>query len=113
VLYYRLRQVDNDGQYQYSKVLRLRFRDGSFYINRIYPQPAADIMYLDMTNVRTSTNATITFINLNGVVVRSSIIVLNPGDNIVDVNISSLPAGAYFLKIYDKETQVVQRWIKR
>lgn len=113
VIYYRLKQVDNDGQYQYSKALRLRFRDGSFYINRIYPQPASDIMYLDMTNVRTATNATLSLINSNGVVVRSFIIVLNPGDNIVDVNISSLPAGAYFLRISYKETRVVQSWIKR
>src|SRR5204862_3127439 len=34
VLYYRLKLLDIDGRYEYSKVLRLRFRAGSFYINR-------------------------------------------------------------------------------
>jgi Secretion system C-terminal sorting domain/Fibronectin type III domain len=112
VLYYRLKQVDNDGQFQYSKVIRLRFKDGSFYINRIYPQPATDVIHIDMTNVRGAANVTLSFINLNGATIRMSVLTLNPGDNIVNVQVSTLPAGAYVLKIFDKETQVVKRWIK-
>jgi len=112
-IYYRLKLVDNDGQYQYSKVLRLRFREGNFYINKIYPQPASDIIHIDITNIRAAASPTLSFINLNGATVRTRVITLGPGDNIIDVNVSSLPAGTYILKIYDKETQVTERWIKR
>jgi len=44
--------------------------------------------------------------------VQKSTLVLNKGDNMFDINISSLAKGVYFLKLISNETQVVQRLIK-
>jgi Secretion system C-terminal sorting domain len=111
-VYYRLKLVDIDGQYQYSKTLLLRFKAGSFYVNNIYPQPASDIIHIDVTNVNAATNCTISFINLNGSVVKRSAMVLNKGNSVIDINIPSLSKGVYILKINNDQTQVVERLIK-
>jgi hypothetical protein len=112
LLYYRLKQVDIDGQYRYSKIIRLRFKEGNFYINKIYPAPASDMIHIDVTNVSVATNCTMTFINMNGATVKKSAMFLNKGDNIIDVNISAIPKGVYILKIDNKETGIVEKLIK-
>jgi hypothetical protein len=112
ILYYRLKQVDIDGQYRYSKVLRLKFKEGNFYINKIYPEPASDIIHIDVTNVSAATKCTMSFVNLTGAIIKRSELILNKGDNIIDVNISSLAKGVYLLKISSNESQVVERVIK-
>jgi hypothetical protein len=38
--------------------------------------------------------------------------ILNKGDNIIDINISSLPKGVYFIKINSDETEVTDKLIK-
>lgn len=111
-VYYRLKLVDIDGQYQYSKTLLLKFKAGRFYINSIYPQPASDVIHIDVTNVSATTNCTLSFINLNGSVVKRSAMVLNKGSSVINVNISSLSKGVYIMKINNDETQVVGRLIK-
>jgi hypothetical protein len=111
-VYYRLKLVDIDGQYQYSKILLMHFTKESFYINKIYPEPASGIIHIDISNVREATRCTISFINLNGTRVMTSTTTLNKGDNIIDVNISSLPKAVYMLKINNAETAVTGKLIK-
>jgi hypothetical protein len=112
VLYYRLKLVDIDGRYEYSKVLKLRFRAGSFYINKIYPQPSRDMLHVDITNVSGPANCIVSFVALGGAVIKQTTVVLNRGDNIVDVNVSSLPRGSYIMKITNGETEVVEKLIR-
>ncbi len=112
ILYYRLKLVDIDGQYQYSNIVRLRFSKESFYINNIYPQPAPDIIHVDVYNSQEATNCTMSFINMSGVVVKRSTLHLNKGNNIIDVNVSSLSKGVYFMKINNSETEIVGKLVK-
>ncbi|TMI72048.1 MAG: T9SS type A sorting domain-containing protein [Bacteroidetes bacterium] len=112
VLYYRLKLVDIDGRYEYSKVLRLRFRAGSFYINRIYPQPSQDMLHIDLTNVGVPANCIVSFIALSGAMIKQTTTVLNRGDNIIDINISSLPRGSYVMKVTNGETEVVEKLVR-
>jgi hypothetical protein len=112
ILYYRLKQVDNDGQFQYSNVVRLRFKSASFYINRIYPQPGSGIIHVDVINKNEKTNCTMSMVNVSGAEVKSSTTTLNKGGNIINLDISSLAKGVYFLKLIANETQVVERVIK-
>lgn len=111
-IYYRLKLVDNDGFSQFSKTLRMQFSDAAFIINKIYPQPATGILHIDLTSQRSSNNCTINFIGSNGAVVKTVVATLNPGDNIIDVDISSLSPGAYFMKIGSRESQIVERFVK-
>ncbi|HET6994941.1 MAG TPA: T9SS type A sorting domain-containing protein, partial [Chitinophagaceae bacterium] len=112
VLYYRLKLVDIDGRYEYSKVLKLRFRAGSFYINKIYPQPASDMLHIDITNVGVPANCIVSFVNLGGATIKQTAAVLNRGDNIIDINVSSLAKGSYVMKITSGETEVVGKLIR-
>lgn len=39
-VFYRLKMVDLDGTYQYSKVIRLTFNKGASFVQRVFPNPA-------------------------------------------------------------------------
>lgn len=43
--YYRLRQIDEDGRFEYTEIIFLSEKTGSFEINA-YPNPAADFVYI-------------------------------------------------------------------
>ena len=112
--YYRLKQVDLDGKYVYSKTVLVRFdKPGSFYINNIYPKPATDILHVSVEAGMIS-NGNLTVVDMNGKTVIPSNIVLSKGNNIFHVDISSLSKGIYFLKINNSEKETaIEKWIKQ
>jgi hypothetical protein len=97
-VYYRLMQVDKDGSFKYSNVILVK---GSLInvlsLNAVYPNPAKDKLNLIISSpVNNSINVIIT--DLAGKIVRrQAFSVLNGGNNL-DFDVSSLPAGSYFIK---------------
>ena len=112
--YYRLKQVDLDGKYTYSKTALVRFdKPGSFYINNIYPKPATDILHVSVEAGMIS-GGTLSVVDMNGKTVIRSNIVLSKGNNIFNVDISSLSKGIYFLKINNSEKETaIEKWVKQ
>ncbi|MFT3750025.1 MAG: T9SS type A sorting domain-containing protein [Agriterribacter sp.] len=89
--YYRLKQVDIDGKYIYSRVRIIKFTDK---LNiHIYPNPAKDI--IKITGLKG--NETLYIINITGQRVRN----LKAGGNTLQTNIQQLPSGMYFIRITD------------
>ena len=111
--YYRLKQVDADGKYTYSKTLLVRFdKQGSIYINNIYPQPASSELHVSVES-GISTKAVLSVTDVNGKMISRSAINVSAGNNIYDVDISSFSKGIYFIKIYDQEKEIAtEKWIK-
>lgn len=110
--YYRLKQVDLDEKYAYSKTVLIRF-DKSIYINNVYPAPATTILHVALeSNIKTNMNLSV--IDMNGKIVKQSAIALNKGNNIFDIDINSLSKGMYILKISgDDEAGILsEKWIK-
>ncbi|PZF71065.1 T9SS type A sorting domain-containing protein [Taibaiella soli] len=61
--YYRLKQVDNDGSFQYSKVIKLNIgKEVAAASVNFYPNPAKDVL-----NIATTGNVTVAIFNMNGV----------------------------------------------
>ena len=111
--YYRLKQVDLDGKYTYSKTLLVRFdKAGSFYINNVYPKPASAILHISV-EADAITSGTLSVVDMNGKIVSRSAISLNKGNNIFDVDVSSFSKGIYFAKINSNEKEMaVEKWVK-
>jgi hypothetical protein len=86
--YYRLKQIDNDGTYQYSKVITVAVRKETAQVS-IFPNPAKDVL-----NVKSNTPVSVAIYNMNGALVAAQ-------DATTDaaVNISSLPEGFYVYRL--------------
>ena len=103
--YYRLKQVDIDGQFEYSQIVTI---DNS-RLNKqsvvLYPNPAKNT--LNIRGLEGQTLDKIEIINVNGQVLQAL-------HHTTQINILQLPSGVYFLKITLDDGNVdVQRFIKR
>lgn len=94
--YYRLRQVDIDGQFSYSDVIVInckRTRDDI----RLYPNPATSS--ISLTFFEQSGSLSIQFVDFTGRVVKEELVILNEGYNTVSMDISGLSKGIYYVKL--------------
>ncbi len=114
--YYRLRQVDKDGNIKYSKVLSfISSNTNTTAVTKmqVYPNPAGAVVNYTL-NSAVSDQVTVQVYNLAGVVIMSRQQQLSAGPNQHSLAISTLKSGNYFLKIIDKEghNQYVQSFVK-
>jgi hypothetical protein len=112
--YYRLRQVDRDGNVKYSKVLSfINANTNTVTKMQVFPNPAGAVVNYAL-NSAVSDQVTVQVFNLAGVVVMSRQQQLSAGPNQQSLAISTLKSGNYFLKIINKEgnNQYVQSFVK-
>jgi hypothetical protein len=95
--YYRLKQVDKDGRYNYSNVVVLNRKVSEVVLSAVYPNPTTKELNLKITSPKAE-QLTIIVTDLTGkVVMRRSASVVT-GDNQEQLNVSELAAGSYFIK---------------
>ncbi len=97
--YYRLRTVDFSGQFTLSNIISIDFLSKKAVI--IYPNPVTDILNINLT---TDTEGKISYdvINNAGQSVIFKSLVLKSGSNLLDLNLSNLPSGIYYLRFEEK-----------
>jgi Secretion system C-terminal sorting domain len=97
--YYRLKLVNTDGSFRYSKILLVRTETGSLVLT-VYPQPAKDHINVSIA-VRQTQRVTFQLFNTTGSKIKEDHLQLISGSNsfIID-NLQQLPAGIYTLKTY-------------
>ena len=93
--YYRLKNVDRDGKFGFSKVVTVDY--GSPIQITVQPNPVSTFIYILHEGV-TNQSATIQFMNLSGKIVQQQTEKLHAGGRL-RVNISNLPKGVYILNI--------------
>ncbi len=101
IYYYRLKQVDYDGGYDYSETIAIRVAgDASANTVSIYPNPAIDDVNVDMSISQLS-EVKISIWDANGKVVRDNVFMaqLEAGEHTRTIDISGLSAGVYQLKL--------------
>jgi Secretion system C-terminal sorting domain len=92
--YYRLKQVDMNGQYTYSNTVLINFTDKGRAVV-VYPNPARDQLTVDLN--RPSQDVKIRFLTTDGKVIRTENI--GTVQRSKDLDISTLSSGAYILEI--------------
>jgi hypothetical protein len=97
VTYYRLKQVDRDGKYNFSNVVTLTRKGGDIALSSVYPNPANAELNLKITSPRAE-KLTIVVTDLTGKVVMQRAASVVTGDNIATMNVSALAAGSYIIK---------------
>jgi hypothetical protein len=99
--YYRLKQVDLDGQLDYSAIEVLSFSNNSKII--IYPNPAKDILNIEIDKLET----------VKSMVIHDQIGRLVFGSNTIQstIDISELSDGIYYITIISNQVSFVERVI--
>lgn len=106
--YYRLRQMDIDGQFEYHKITSVLITSEQ---NDIAIIPTKVHHQFDIIFGQTmETTAQMTIYNVNGQIVKSTI--LNIHNNRQTIDVTHLQAGMYFIKLNIDNTIITKRFIK-
>jgi hypothetical protein len=97
-IYYRLEQVDVNGNTNYSGVVLVKGNSiNALSLNSVYPNPAKDRLNLIISSP-VNNNINIIITDLAGKIVKRQAYSVVSGGNNVDFDVSALPAGSYFIK---------------
>jgi len=105
--YYRLKLVDKDGKAKYSNVISIRNSDKVLGEVSIYPNPAKDILYVNITAEKKE-KMTLQIADIQGRVVSTQNLNTEIGVNATSVNINNLPQGMYTLIVNGTERKVLK-----
>lgn len=109
--FYRLKQVDLDGSFEYSNVEELRLDDSGYPLSLLaYPNPATDFATLRLGH---NGKAEVRVLNVSGqVVFRQDL--PNPNANQeIQLPVSTWGAGTYIIHLVDEDSQQQQQLIVR
>ncbi len=112
VYYYRLRQVDYDGRYTFSEIVSASIHGAGIIIGEPVPNPASEASRI---NVYSSDDqaADITMYNATGQLIHSAQQHIYPGANFVEIAVSDLASGIYFVNINIADQHTTRRLIVR
>ena len=108
-LFYRLRQVDMNGEYAYSAILAVKKTSTTLQAVTVFPNPVAGALNIEFVSAAAG-NATIHIFDINGRNVAQKNIQSIPGLNTLIMDeVAQLNAGVYFVKIESAgENQMVK-----
>lgn len=113
VLYYRIKSVDLDGSYSYSKVITIK--PCSFTVNsmKLFPVPAITTLQLSF-NSGNKQKASLRIFNPQGQQVKTQDLVIQEGNNLFTVDVRGLPAGTYYMQLMlDNQRPMTTSFIKQ
>lgn len=102
--YYRIKQVDLDGSFQYSKVVNVEQKSNKYQVSNVFPNPTTGEINVSIESVRED-EATATISNIFGAQVLSQKLSLLSGINGFNFDIQALPQGAYYLTIINSNNE--------
>lgn len=100
-VFYKLKQIDKDGKFAFSNVIRLSLGDAKTSF-RIFPNPVATNFTASFTAPRTG-KATMLIRNTKGQTVYMKTVDVLKGNNSIQVNTPQLIAGMYYISIANEE----------
>lgn len=109
ILYYRIKTIDYDGRYTYSKVILVK-NDEQLGNLTFYPNPVKSQINIQLKS-EISEVATAQILDLSGRIILEQKIQLNQGSTSFSMNVSKLIAGNYVLSIKGNKT-ISQSFIK-
>ena len=110
--YYRLKMVDKDGKYVYSKIITIQVNKADELMTKIMPNPFAHKLDI-YTSLPRNSEVTISFIDMYGRTALTKVFKGIKGFNwfsITDLEI--LPAAAYMLKLSTADITVTKKLVK-
>ncbi|MCB0520473.1 MAG: T9SS type A sorting domain-containing protein [Lewinellaceae bacterium] len=107
--YYRLKMVDNDGQFEYSPIRSARIA-GDTPI-KIYPNPASNELNVEV-HANAEGPATFEVRNHAGGKIYLQELELLEGTNTLPIHLEGWPAGVYFIKVKTEAGTTTEKFLK-
>lgn len=107
---YRLKQVDIDNHFDYSRVAAINLQSDNSGYYSIYPNPASGGFTYIYSTLNAATNVTVQLVDVSGKTVRSSFVTFN-GSSPVKYELGSINAGVYMLRIISNEGISTQKLV--
>ena len=108
VAQYRIRQVDFDGQANYSAIRSVDCESKDVSV-QVYPIPARDNLNIAVRSDK-SIRTEFKVFDMGGKMVKSLPVVLNSGNSNVAMNVSNLPSGEYVIRSTDGMLQLNKKF---
>ncbi len=108
VNYYRLKQVDRDGNFTYSPARAVRFDMVENGMVKYYPNPTHGMLNVAMTGNMKMEAKVINISNAAGIVVRQIRLAAN-GPDLFQVNMNGYAKGVYFIQVKSQSTNSTSR----
>jgi hypothetical protein len=110
ISYYRLKQTDFDGKFNYSGVVAVNnIAEGTL---TVYPNPARDEMNIVMPEGFKSSRAVVEVYDVAGKIVLSKELSSAEGSNETRLDISSLDKGVYLVSVLSEDGRLNKRVVK-
>ncbi len=109
--YYRLKQVDFDGKYEYSPTKTALFKNENSINVDVYPNPSANNFNVELTHIHETISFTIT--DILGKVIYNNIEEVDAENNSVIISIDNIPSGNYILHIKGNSVNKQMKLIKQ
>ncbi len=109
--YYRLKQIDYDGGYDYSKIIAIKVgREKSLEGEKkmvVFPNPVRNQVNIFMYSAN-ETRADITIIDITGkVLYQWDPQILSAGDNVITLKLQDIHTGSYLVKVSTSDQQMI------
>ncbi len=112
VSYYRLQQVDYDGQFTYSDIIALERGEVELGFTSIAPIPVIDRVSVSFTTGQ-STTITMNMYDLLGKLIMTRVVEAENGINEIAIDMTDFSPGIYFIALEDGEKRMVDRVMKK
>jgi hypothetical protein len=112
VIYYRLKQLDNNGRFTYSNVVAVNKEGEGKDVVAVFPNPFNEAYQLAFTT-NAATKALVETVDMQGKVLLSKTVDVNNGRNNVTIPESTeLQAGIYFVRVTLNNQVIIQKLVK-
>ncbi|MBI4929931.1 MAG: T9SS type A sorting domain-containing protein [Bacteroidetes bacterium] len=109
--YYRLKQTDYDGSYEYSKIISVKLSpadDWKLILNNFSEDELKGKLL-----VSEKANVAIDIMDMQGRIIQREKLNAQKGVNLLDVNIARLDQGLYFIKAYNSDKNILSKFVKK
>jgi Secretion system C-terminal sorting domain len=109
--YYRIRRTDKDGKSEYSDIKTIKIVTAGANV-QIRPNPVAGSTLIVGVSVQQSSKTSLQVMAVDGKIMMQQNVNLTTGNNIVNINIGSVPPGIYLLRVQLNDGIVIKKFIR-
>lgn len=105
---YRLKMVDIDGSYRYSKLVSIVVHSDESAlkpegIEKIYPNPTNGKVFINFNVMEEKSVFNYTIFNVFGQTIKNNMLTLSQGQHTIELDVSDVAKGEYFVSFYNME----------
>jgi predicted esterase len=109
--YYRIRRTDKDGKFEFSDIKSIKITTNGANV-QVRPNPVVGSTLVLAVSIQQNNKSNIQVTGVDGKVIAEQVINLAAGNNMVNINISSVPPGIYLVRVQLADEVVTRKFIK-